>query len=155
MCGTHCSSRMFSENFPLSSALQHTSHSLPQTCSSTCRRKALPLQSVRSLLHAEGEPPAPHQAALRREALQMPLLQLCLPPARRSHWPPPYTLRSVTTQEEQREWHPTCSEKSFKMSLHWRGTVSVPEEWEHPQGAPTGSTYRARTEQIGTCLADL
>lgn len=65
-------------------------------CPFTCRGKALPLQPVWCLLHSEGEPAAPYQAALWGEALQMSLLQLRLPPARCTHWPPPNTLGSVT-----------------------------------------------------------
>ncbi|XP_061300139.1 zinc finger protein Eos isoform X2 [Pezoporus flaviventris] len=55
--------------------------------------KALPLQPVRSLLHPEGKPPAPHQAALRREALQVSLLQLRLSEAGCAQRAPPDTLR--------------------------------------------------------------
>lgn len=66
------------------------------SCSAVlCRRKAVPLQPMRGFLHPEGKPPASHQAALRREALQMSLLQLCLPEEGRPHRTPEDSLRWV------------------------------------------------------------
>lgn len=52
------------------------------------RWEAIPLHSVRSLLHPEGKPASPHQTALRGEAFQMPDVQLRLPPTWRSERAP-------------------------------------------------------------------
>lgn len=53
---------------------------------SSNRWQAIPVQPVWRLIHPEGKPAATHQAAHRRKTLQMPLLQLRLPPPRCSHW---------------------------------------------------------------------
>lgn len=62
-------------------------------CFSRCvslplRWEAIPLHSVRGLLHPEGKPASPHQTALRGEAFQMPHVQLRLPSAWRSERAP-------------------------------------------------------------------
>uniref|UniRef100_A0A8C3NQV0 Uncharacterized protein n=1 Tax=Geospiza parvula TaxID=87175 RepID=A0A8C3NQV0_GEOPR len=57
------------------------------------RRTTLPVPAVRRLLHAEGEPAAPHQAALGGETLQVPLLLLRLPAPRRPQRAPAHPFR--------------------------------------------------------------
>jgi len=57
------------------------------------RRTSVPVQPVRRLLHPEGEPAAPHQAALGGETLQVSPVQLRLPPEGRPHRTPAHPLR--------------------------------------------------------------
>lgn len=56
------------------------------------RWEAIPLHSVWGLLHPEGKPASPHQTALRREAFQMPHVQLRLPSAWRPERAPAHPL---------------------------------------------------------------